>query len=144
MKGRKTGGRRPGSRNKKTIFVTPKTYPDGLDHLAAVIASTDGTATPDMKLKAAIAIAAYQHAKPAPSRHPTPFELPRIEGPADLPRAAQAVLAAAAKGDLALGDANDAIGILNGLRQTYETADLAAQLREMREQFEDLKIKAGV
>jgi hypothetical protein len=68
MRGRKTGGRTKGSHNKKTIFVAPKTYPDGLDHLAAVMASTDPIITAELKLRAAIAISAYQHAKPAPSK----------------------------------------------------------------------------
>jgi hypothetical protein len=68
MKGRKTGGRKKGSHNKKTIFVAPKTYPDGLNHLVAVMASENPVITPDLKLRAAIAIAAYQHSKPAPSR----------------------------------------------------------------------------
>lgn len=62
----KTGGRKRGSRNKKT--VAPKTYPDALDHLAAVIASKDAAITPDLKVRAAIGLAQYQHPKPTPSR----------------------------------------------------------------------------
>ena len=39
------------------------------------------------------------------SSWPTPFDLPSINGPADLPQAIQAVLDAAAKGDLSLEEA---------------------------------------
>ena len=62
----KTGGRKRGARNKKT--VAPKTYPDALDHLAAVIASKDAAIPPDLKVRAAIGLAQYQHPKPTPSR----------------------------------------------------------------------------
>ena len=72
----KTGGRKRGSRNKKT--VAPKTYPDALDHLAAVIASKDAAITPDLKVRAAIGLAQYQHPKPTPLR-------PAPDKPIDLP-----------------------------------------------------------
>jgi hypothetical protein len=72
MKGRKTGGRQKGVRNKKTILVEPKPHPDGLDHLAAVMtASDDPTITPELRLRAAIGLAAYQHPKPTPTRAET-------------------------------------------------------------------------
>jgi hypothetical protein len=50
-------GRRKGSRNKSTLAGAPKTYPDALEHLAKVMTSADGTITPDLKLRAAVALA---------------------------------------------------------------------------------------
>jgi len=61
----KTGGRKSGSRNKRTIAAAAR--PDALAHLEKVMTSTDGTITPDLKLRAAIAFAQYQHSKPAPT-----------------------------------------------------------------------------
>jgi hypothetical protein len=61
-------GRKKGSRNKRTLAAQPKTIPDALEHLAAVVANDDGTVTPELKLRAAIGLAAYQHPKLAPLR----------------------------------------------------------------------------
>jgi|SRR5271165_2441686 len=77
---KKEGGRKPGSRNRRTLAAASKApHPDALDHLAAVIASTDGTITPDLKLRAAIALAAYQRPKPFPLRSidPIPYTAPK-------------------------------------------------------------------
>lgn len=60
-------GRKRGSRNKRTLAAElARNYPDGLAYLAEVMASQDAAVTSDMKLKAAICISQYQHAKPAP------------------------------------------------------------------------------
>jgi hypothetical protein len=75
-KGRpKTGGRKKGARNKRTLAAEPKVYPNSLDHLAAVMAATDDpSTTPELRLRAAIALAQYQHPKPAPSRFLNPID----------------------------------------------------------------------
>ena len=75
-------GRQKGSRNKSTLAGAPKTYPDALEHLAKVMTSADGTITPDLKLRAAIALAQYQHSKPTPARggtliDPIPYTAPK-------------------------------------------------------------------
>ncbi len=64
----KAGGRKKGARNRRTVAAEPKVRPDGLDYLVAVMTSTDGTVTPDLKLRAAIALSQYQHPKPIPLR----------------------------------------------------------------------------
>lgn len=64
-------GRKPGGRNKRTLLALPKTYPDALAHLVAVIESNDGTITPELKVRAAIGLAAYQHPKPTPAQTET-------------------------------------------------------------------------
>jgi hypothetical protein len=62
----KTGGRKKGARNHRTLAAEAK--PDGLNHLIEVMTSTDPVITPDLKLRAAIALSQYQHPKPAPSK----------------------------------------------------------------------------
>ena len=76
----KTGGRKRGSRNQRTIAAAAR--PDALAHLEKVMESTDGTITPDLKLRAAIALAQYQHSKPVPMRggtliDPIPYTAPK-------------------------------------------------------------------
>ena len=73
----------------------------------------------------------------------TPFTLPPIAGPADIPQAVQAVLDAAGKGDLSIEDGERIVGLLNGLRAAYEGADLQARLDEMQARLDDLVAKAG-
>jgi hypothetical protein len=48
-KGRgKTGGGKKGVPKKRTVVAAPKIYPDGLDHLAMVVAASDDpTITPN-------------------------------------------------------------------------------------------------
>ena len=59
-------GRKQGARNKRTIAA--EAYPDALAHLTAVMtAKDDPLITPELKLRAAIGLAAYQRPKPAPS-----------------------------------------------------------------------------
>jgi hypothetical protein len=62
----KTGGRKRGARNRRTLAAAAK--PNALDHLVGVVTSTDPIITPEMKLRAAVPLSQYQHAKPAPSK----------------------------------------------------------------------------
>ena len=73
---------------------------------------------------------------------PTPFKRPAISGPADIPAAVDAVLKAASEGDLSLDDAERVVGIINAMRQAYETTTLAVQLSEMKKQLDDLVARA--
>ena len=72
------------------------------------------------------------------SKWPMPFDLPAINGPADIPQAVQMALDAAAKGNLSLEDAERVVGLLTGLRQAYEGADLAARMDEMAAKLDAL------
>ena len=65
------------------------------------------------------------------SSWPVTFDLPPVDGPADIPRAVKAILDAAAKGEITLHDAGRVIELLGGLRQAYEGATLAERLDEM-------------
>ena len=77
------------------------------------------------------------------SKWPTPFKLPAIASPADLPQAVAAVLKAAANGELSLEDAERIVGLIGGLRQAFEGASLATRLDDMAKQLEALTARAG-
>ena len=69
----KTGGRKRGARNRRTLAAAAK--PNALDHLVTVMTSTDPTITPDLKLRAAIALAQYQHCRPISVKVDKPIDL---------------------------------------------------------------------
>jgi hypothetical protein len=77
------------------------------------------------------------------AKWPTPFELPKIDGPSDIPGAVKAALGAAAKGDLSIEDSEKIIGMLSGLRQAYEGADLVAKLNEMQARLDEMVAQSG-
>jgi hypothetical protein len=77
------------------------------------------------------------------SKWPTPFTLPKISNPADLPQAVMAVLEAAANGDLSLEDAERVVGLIAGLRQAFEGASLATRLDDMAKQLDVLTGRVG-
>ena len=52
------GGRKRGTRNKRTLAAASR--PDALDHIEKVMATNDGTITPDVRLRAATVLAMYQ------------------------------------------------------------------------------------
>ena len=86
----KAGGRRKGARNKRTLAAEPKTYPDALGHLAAVMAAKDPTITPELRLRAAIALAQYQRPKPT-SLKPVPGQPIDLEPPKSAEEAREAI-----------------------------------------------------
>jgi hypothetical protein len=74
-------GRKKGSRNRHTLAAAPKTYPDALEHLASVVAAKDDPLiTPDLRLRAAIALAQYQHPKPVSLRSIDPIDYAAPKG----------------------------------------------------------------
>jgi hypothetical protein len=86
----KAGGRRKGARNKRTLAAEPKTYADALRHLAAVMAAKDPTITPELRLRAAIALAQYQRPKPT-SLKPVPGQPIDLEPPKSAEEAREAI-----------------------------------------------------
>ena len=107
-------GRKPGVRNKRTIAA--EAYPDALAHLTAVMTSTDVTITPDLKLRAAIGLAAYQRPKPAPSHTEAFVAVDSYEEPKTVEEARSLILKLGVR--LARGEisviAHDAL--INGLK----------------------------
>ena len=130
----KTGGRKRGSRNKKT--VAPKTYPDALEHLAKVMQSKDALITPDLKLRAAVALAQYQRPKPTPSRAAIqPIDLPPPKTAQEARDGVARITSMIARAEI---DGEHASRIIAGLE-----AFLAARAAELEALYEQDKASAA-
>jgi hypothetical protein len=92
-------GRKKGGGNRRALV-----HPDALNHLAEVVASTDPLITPELKLRAAIGLAQYQHPKPTaprgPTFAPTPFKLNDLVTLEDAGTETQRIAVAVASGKL--------------------------------------------
>jgi hypothetical protein len=130
-------GRKPGSRNKRTLAAeSARNYPDGLAYLAEIMQSQDAAVTPDMKLKAAICISQYQHAKPAPVASETFIGLDGYAAPKSPQEARELILNLGermARREVSV-EAHDAL--VGGLK--VYLGDQAAALEEQVAELEDL------
>lgn len=61
------------------------------------------------------------------------FDMPKVEGPGDVPSAVLALMAAVADGDLTPSEASALVGILEGYRKQVETAELAERIKILEE-----------
>ena len=108
------GGRKRGTRNKRTLAAASR--PDALDHIEKVMATNDGTITPDVRLRAATVLAMYQHSRPAPSHTEAFVAVDGYEEPKTVDEARALILKLGAR--LARGEisviAHDAL--INGLK----------------------------
>ena len=122
-------GRTKGVKNKRTIAA--EAHPDALDHLEKVMTSTDGTITPDLKLRAAIALAQYQHSKPTPSRIGQPIDL---EPPKSAQEARDAIARITSMIARAVIDGEHGSRIITGLEAflSARAAELEAEVEEHR------------
>jgi hypothetical protein len=75
---------------------------------------------------------------PPERERPTPFQLPPISGPSDLPRVMLTTLSAVAAGTLTLSEGERIIGMLDELRAAFETAELAADVERLKERVASL------
>ncbi|HZZ24288.1 MAG TPA: hypothetical protein VFE60_17640 [Roseiarcus sp.] len=72
---------------------------------------------------------------------PTPFKLPPIASPADLPPVAVSLIEAVASGELTPGEGDALLGMLDKLRAAFESADLAQEIADMRIEIETLRAR---
>jgi hypothetical protein len=131
----KTGGRRRGARNRRTLAAAAK--PNAIDHLEMVMTSQEPTITPDLKLRAAIALAQYQQPKPVPSRAFAPVD---YKAPTTPDEAREAILSLGermAKGEIPI-EAHDAL--ISGLKAYL--GDKAAEQQKQLDRLEDA-LRAG-
>ena len=105
----KIGGRKPGVRNKMTIAAQER--PDALAYVQMVVATEDGTITPDVRLRAAGILARYQHPQPSPSCTETYVKVPGYVAPTTAEEAGQTLIALGeklARGEISV-EAHDAL-----------------------------------
>jgi hypothetical protein len=127
----KRGGRARGQRNHKTIRAE-QFAAGALDHLRAVMASTDGTITPELKVRAAIALAQYAVPKPPPLRVlATPLDLPPPTNAQEAREQIAKVTSMMAQGEI---DADIGRSIVIGLQAFVGciAAELEAEVEELR------------
>jgi hypothetical protein len=137
----KMGGRPKGGRNRRTLVAAPKVYPDALEHLATVIATTDGTITPELRLRAAIGLAAYQHPKPTSLAGETFVTVEGYIAPATVEEARQAILTLGervARGEISI-EAHDAL--IGGIKAYL--SDRTAEQQRTLDGLEDIVRNGG-
>ena len=128
----KMGGRRKGSRNKRTLDAAPRL--DALDHIEKVMATDDGTISPDVRLRAATVLAMYQHPRPAPTRAGTFVRVKGYAAPKTVEAAREAILELGlllAKGEISV-EAHDAL--VGGLKAYL--GDKAAEQQKKLDELE--------
>jgi hypothetical protein len=129
----KTGGRKKGSRNKRTLDAAPRL--DALDHIEKVMATDDGTISPDVRLRAAIALAMYQHPRLSPSHTEAFVTVDSYTSPKTPDEARQAILTLGerlAQGEVSV-QAHDAL--VGGLKAYL--SDKAAEQQRRLDELED-------
>ena len=128
----KMGGRQKGKRNKRTLDAAPRL--DALDHIEKVMATDDGTISPDVRLRAATVLAAYQHSRPAPTRTETFVVVNSYAAPKTVEEARLAILELGlllAKGGVSV-EAHDAL--VGGLKAYL--GDKAAEQQKKLDELE--------
>jgi hypothetical protein len=119
-------GRPPGSRNRAALLAEAL-----LEGEAAAL--TRSTIDNALNGNALAQRACLERLVPARRERTVEFELPPIEGPADLGGAMGAVMAAVAAGELTPGEAERISSTALAWMRMIEISDLAAQLQELKE-----------
>lgn len=131
----KTGGRRAGTRNRRTQALLELAEAGETPCAFALRVMRDEAFEPDLRMQAAKLAAPFIHPKPQPEPRIVNFSLPeKLAGADSLLAAHEAVLAATAEGDLALEDARDISGMLETHRRLVETVDLEARLAKLEQE----------
>jgi hypothetical protein len=119
-------GRPPGSRNRATLIAEAL-----LEGEAGRL--TRSTIDNALSGNALAQRACLERLVPVRRERSVEFELPPIEGPADLGRAMAAVMAAVAAGDLTPGEAERLSNTALAWMRMIEISDLAVQLQELKD-----------
>ncbi|MBO0903810.1 DUF5681 domain-containing protein [Jiella sonneratiae] len=70
---------------------------------------------------------------PVRKGRPVPFDLPKVEGVADVPKAGAAILQAVAKGRLSPEEAGAIMNVVEGFRKSVETNEILERLAVLEE-----------
>ena len=127
-------GRKTGAKNKRTLAAAaPRIYPSALEHLATVMASTDNPMiTPDLRLRAAIALAQYQQPKPTSSKlFGTPIDLEPPKNAQEARDAIARITSMIAKAEI---DGEHGARVIAGLEAflSARAAELEAEVEKFR------------
>ena len=136
--GNKSGGRQKGTPNKATAEVRALALEYGPDafkklaELAGVAKGEDGGSLPGASSEAARVSAIGMlldrgFGKALPGRA-IEIELPDTSSPEGIPKAISAVLRSAAAGDLTPSEASDFCGLIDSLRQAYDSESMEKRL----------------
>src|SRR5262245_22300369 len=135
-KGRKTGGRTVGTRNKRTAWAEASA--EGLlpvQYMLKVL--RDEKADQADRQWAAHAAAPYIHPRPAPEQRRITIALPDTSTSEGVGQAISAVLTAVSGGEVAPSEARDMIAMLESRLKAIEVIDLEARIAELESRQHD-------
>ena len=132
----KTGGRVPGSRNKRTLALLNLAEEGETPCAFALRIMRDDAQLPDLRIHAARLAAPYIHPKPQPEPRYVTLELPDEFGDAEsLKKIHVTLLRSIASGETSLEEAKELSAILETHRRLVETVDLEDRIARLeREQ----------
>jgi hypothetical protein len=125
-------GRQYGQRHKATVMAE-KLFGDDIKAVCEVVVR-EAKAGANWACKLVV-----ERILPPAKDRPTPFKLPPIASPTDLPPIAACLLEAVAKGEMTPAEGDSLLGMLDKLRAVYESADMAQEIADMRAEIERLR-----
>jgi hypothetical protein len=131
----KTGGRVPGSRNKRTVALLELAEDGETPCAFALRIMRDATKPEDVRMNAARLAAPYVHPKPQPEPRYVTLELPDEFGDAEsLKNAHVTLLRSIAAGKTSLEEAKELSAILEAHRRLVETVDLEERIARLEKE----------
>lgn len=122
-------GRKPGSLNRRTVELLDRALSEGLSPVEFMLnMMRDKDAKPDDRAWAAEKAAPYVHPRPAPIQRPISIDLPAIDTADAIPAAISSVLAAVGRGDIAPGEAQSLVSIIDAQRKAIETGEILQRI----------------
>ena len=134
----KRGGRKPGSRHKRTLATLELVGDEGQTPCAfALELMQNADQALGVRLEAARIAAPYIHPRPQPEGHIVSFELPEDIGTsAALAKIHANILKAVAGSTLSVGEAKDIAAMLESHRRTIETVELEDRISRLEKALE--------
>ena len=131
--GQKTGGRIAGTPNKRTAELLAEVEATGVSPLGYMLSILQNEeAAPKDRQWAADKSAAYIHPKPMPQPRTVAFDLPGdTSTPTGISQALDAILKAAAAGQLAPSEAKDITGLLECRLKAIEVVTLEERIARL-------------
>ncbi len=125
-------GKPPGARHRASVLAE-KIFADDIKSICEVV-TREAKAGANWACKLVV-----ERILPPAKDRPTPFPLPAINSPADLPPLALRLLEAVADGALTPAEGDALIGMVDKLRAAYKSADMAQEIAELRAEIEGLR-----